>query len=471
VLQSLGIAVVIERVFQYHAGMSVGSPYLVHDRAMDWHEVADLRAYTVLSDAGQGGLTDHFAALAAQRDALTVQMWETVALLLERCPASERDFLGDELAGALNVHPETGRAFVATAVRVVEHPVLLEAARRGELTERHVLGALEVLHGGLPLSVRDAVCEAVVLRYRTKAEAPGTGWPTPGELKRALRKELLRHDVDAAAEREKKATERRGVHLSPLPDGQALLCLEGPAAEVLAAHAAIVAATPAAREGDDRSREARSFDTAVQLLTRSPGDDLAGTDARWRGIEVQLITPFSTAQGGDLELAELAGYGPVLPGTARDLMAQAEFVRRVVVDADTGAVLTVDDATRITGDTPAQRAAQVTAAVEQAGTDPVVLRPLTTEAYRPTLRILRHLRLRDRTCVFPGCTRPARWTDADHRVPWPRGSTDDENLQCLCRHHHRAKQARFTVTRLPDGTTVWTSRTTGKRYFRPPPDW
>jgi hypothetical protein len=60
--------------------------------------------------------------------------------------------------------------------------------------------------------------------------------------------------------------------------------------------------------------------------------------------------------------------------------------------------------------------------------------------------------------VFPGCTRPARRTDVDHRLPWPLGLTDPDELQCLCRRHHRAKQAIFTVLTLPDGTIRWITR-------------
>ncbi|MCW2600938.1 MAG: hypothetical protein JWM02_2767, partial [Frankiales bacterium] len=49
-------------------------------------------------------------------------------------------------------------------------------------------------------------------------------------------------------------------------------------------------------------------------------------------------------------------------------------------------------------------------------------------------------------------------TDKDHRLPWPLGPTDPANLQCLCRHHHRAKHTAFTVTLTPDGDYRWTTR-------------
>lgn len=447
-----------------------------------------MRAYTELSEAGQAGLLRHVAAAAAHRDALTVQLWEAVSLALQHTEPAEREFLADELAGALNVHPQTARALVLRVEQVDDNPALIEAARRGELTENHVLAALSVLTPDLDPAVRARSLDAVITRYRWRAHHhPELGWPTPGAFKKALRAELLTHDQEAARKREQAATDRRGVWADPLPDGQAQLVLVGPAAMVLSMKDRIDALAQAgvANAGPDDSRnlDNHRFDAGYALLTcdglaattsSGPvGDAAAGPfgGLRVRGIEVQLITPFSTAEGGDLELAELAGYGPVLPATARELMAQADHVRRVVVDATTGEVLTVDDATPITGANPRERSAQVAAAVRRARTDPVVLRPLSTEAYRPALRILRHIRLRDRTCVFPGCTRQARWTDADHRDAWPLGKTAAWNLQCVCRHHHRAKQARFEVALRRDGTTVWTSRVTGRPYFRPPPDW
>jgi hypothetical protein len=82
---------------------------------------------------------------------------------------------------------------------------------------------------------------------------------------------------------------------------------------------------------------------------------------------------------------------------------------------------------------------------------------LGTSAYRVPARVQRFLEARDRTCVFPGCGRPASQADKDHRTPWPAGATEVDNLQCLCRHHHRAKQAVFTVELL-DGDFRWTTR-------------
>jgi hypothetical protein len=46
--------------------------------------------------------------------------------------------------------------------------------------------------------------------------------------------------------------------------------------------------------------------------------------------------------------------------------------------------------------------------------------------------------IRDRGCVFPGCTRPPEWTQAHHIRHWcDGGPTCLGNLALLCHHHHR----------------------------------
>jgi hypothetical protein len=58
-----------------------------------------------------------------------------------------------------------------------------------------------------------------------------------------------------------------------------------------------------------------------------------------------------------------------------------------------------------------------------------------TRTIPPALR--RALRMRDRGCVFPGCTQ-VHHTDAHHIEHWADGGpTNLDNLVQLCRHHHR----------------------------------
>jgi hypothetical protein len=50
---------------------------------------------------------------------------------------------------------------------------------------------------------------------------------------------------------------------------------------------------------------------------------------------------------------------------------------------------------------------------------------------------IRHLWARDKGCTFPGCSRPAAWTDAHHLIHWvDDGPSDTSNAALLCRAHH-----------------------------------
>ena len=93
------------------------------------------------------------------------------------------------------------------------------------------------------------------------------------------------------------------------------------------------------------------------------------------------------------------------------------------------------------------------------------------DTYTPTAAVDRYVRVRDRTCQFPGCNRPAEFADLDHRTAFAEGGrTTTRNLHCLCRHHHRLKhQGGWHITPNSDGTTTWTSPT-GRRYRTPPPE-
>ncbi|MEI2810216.1 MAG: HNH endonuclease signature motif containing protein [Nocardioides sp.] len=68
--------------------------------------------------------------------------------------------------------------------------------------------------------------------------------------------------------------------------------------------------------------------------------------------------------------------------------------------------------------------------------------------------------LRDVSCVFPWCSRPARsGCDHDHAIPFgDGGSTCSCNVAALCRHHHRLKTHTAWAYKMPEpGVYVWTS--------------
>ncbi|SDD05505.1 HNH endonuclease signature motif containing protein [Auraticoccus monumenti] len=108
---------------------------------------------------------------------------------------------------------------------------------------------------------------------------------------------------------------------------------------------------------------------------------------------------------------------------------------------------------------------------------------VTVDSYQVPDRIREHIALRDRTCVFPWCSRPAhprsirqrsdgtaQWsTDADHIEPFATGGeTSTDNLAPLCRTHHRLKtHTRWRYRMLALGHYEWTSPH-GLRFRRGP---
>jgi hypothetical protein len=85
--------------------------------------------------------------------------------------------------------------------------------------------------------------------------------------------------------------------------------------------------------------------------------------------------------------------------------------------------------------------------------------PAGVEAYRVPAWLAERVQLRDRTCVFPYCHRPAKRCDIDHIVPHADGGpTELDNLACLCRLHHRMKtHTGWTYYMLLPGIFVWHS--------------
>jgi hypothetical protein len=93
--------------------------------------------------------------------------------------------------------------------------------------------------------------------------------------------------------------------------------------------------------------------------------------------------------------------------------------------------------------------------------------PPAEPQHDPSDAMRRFLRLRDRTCVGPGCHVPARRCDLEHRIPWPQGPTSPANVSPVSRHCHRAKQAGWRYTRHPDGSTTWHPADSRRTYTVP----
>jgi hypothetical protein len=497
----------------------------------------------------------------------TAAAWRAAALMYSRA-LSERgtagaEHVGSDLALQMNVHPRSGDSVMLTAVGAwLQVPELGALVLAGELTVRHVDALLRAAQQWTD----DPDTAAHVIRLTLdgcRARLDRYGWPTPTELKKRLAKVAILHDLQALTRNRKNVADDRGVSLWHSGVGKATLTIEGPELMLLQAYRAIEARAHAmGREpGEQRTLQQRLHDAANELLcvdadggpSAVPTTGVEGEPVTItvRGVQIVVLVPYSVLDGGDLELAEIDGYGPLLPATARELAEQAETFRRVAIDADTGHVLTVDDAVPTrrrqtepvraddhrpdpdpdehdpdehdpedpedspgrgggsgpdvtpprpsspdtssrpepahrdedTASTPSPTAAQpqlstcpadALTAQTQALLTRLVAQPLnqldlSSTRYRVPGRLRRKLILRDRTCTFPGCTVPGRYVDIDHRDDWPRGATTEDNCHCLCRRHHRAKQAYFKVRLDHDtGDTCWATPD-GREYRRPPP--
>ncbi|GAA1478637.1 hypothetical protein GCM10009623_30830 [Nocardioides aestuarii] len=102
---------------------------------------------------------------------------------------------------------------------------------------------------------------------------------------------------------------------------------------------------------------------------------------------------------------------------------------------------------------------------------------IRSRGYQPSAFLREQVIERDRTCVFPWCSRPARGCQLDHIEPYdpdpdadadadgPSG-THTDNLACLCTFHHRLKtHGGWTYRMLSPGEYEWTSPH-GHHYLR-----
>ncbi len=377
------------------------------------------------------------------------QQVRAIAAAHSRACKEQREFAADEVALALGVGPGTAHNVLKQALGLASLPGMVEALHAGWLSQRHALAVLRELDE-VELSVEQRAAIGTIVLARLAGQ-------TPHELSKLTRRLILQVDLAAAQARQDVASSRRDVRIWATSDGQGVVSGNGPLEQIAAIRESMASwlrEHPKAAD-DERSEGEREFDLFCSLLTGGiePGS--------W---QAQIIVPFTTATGGELELAEIPGLGPVLPSTVKDLLGDAEW-SQVAVDSD-GVVIAVGDPI------PAPRAPAAPSAARarmrenwelslaQLMSTPPVSRlmpeQLASAAYGTPSRLKRYLQARDRTCVFPGCHR--RITDVDHRIPWPLGPTAADNLQLLCRHHHRAKQAVFIVELTPEGDYLWTSR-------------
>ncbi len=225
--------------------------------------------------------------------------------------------------------------------------------------------------------------------------------------------------------------------------------------------------------------------------TSGPGDTEPGHQLRY-GIEVRVR--LSTLLGLDEHPAELPRWGPIPAPAARDLIASQHHAQWRIAIVDTEGYLLHGDLTRRRPHPPDPREHRS----DRAGGIVEIAVPVSMLDQLPALaaehpdwaRVLhgiagswahreqaraaldahphrrfahaalrRHIQMRDRHCVGPGCRRSAATADLDHTHDHAHGGlTVSTNSGPNCGRHHTMKhQGGWTLTQLQAGHFTWTS--------------
>ena len=216
---------------------------------------------------------------------------------------------------------------------------------------------------------------------------------TASQLRAWLRRFVARHAPDTRAARAER--EKRSVWLNHQDDGMTFL-------------SAYIPTPDAIRLDTDLTRLAKAEPSDGRTLDQKRADVFA------RG----MLGDGSSAQatiGVLVPLTSLAGLHDD-PGTSFDgeFALPASMVRELAAEPGT--------------------------LFYRVFTDPLGRILDVTELGRfPSRRLKVAVDIRDGTCRFATCSRPATECDDDHAIPHPRGPTNGANIRSLCRRHHRIK--------------------------------
>lgn len=323
------------------------------------------------------------------------------------------------------------RERVAEARRLAKLPALEDAVITGRLGRAE---AAEIAAPLLPAADRAApeLTETACAQLLELARAlPATA---VAEAARAWASVL---DPDGVVPVEQAAFEKRFLTLGRAHEGlvrlTGLLTIEQAATvrALLDAHTnprAGVAFTPA---GDDED------------LALAGGPDQPPADSRTAGQKrVDALHAIFAAQARAADAPTMGGAHPTLLIT----------VTREVYETGAGSAwidgedepVTAQTARRI-ADTGGYQEAETTA--EGA----VLTLGRTQRCFTPQQR--KALAIRDKGCVIPGCTIPARWCEVHHITPWQHGGqTNLDNAALLCWYHHATIDTGPYQLRVDSGT-------------------
>ncbi|TFC57202.1 HNH endonuclease signature motif containing protein [Cryobacterium sp. TMB1-7] len=355
-----------------------------------------------------------------------------------------------ETACLLRLSERTVEHLMDQSLWLLAAPATFEALSTGEISYRHATALVDQMRT-LPMEDQAAFEEKVLPEAKRL--------PVGRFIDKARRLRERLHPESIVTRSTNALTERHS-RWEAAPDGMGWLHWYGTAHDTKAAYDRIntmavklkhLGDPSPADQTDDASSNGAAFgiaqdpadDSPTRTLDQLRADITAallldgitpdGMGAGIRGT-VMVTVPVLTLLGLDEEPGALEGYGPISPEAAREIAGHAPSFTRLLTHPETGVVLS-----------------------------------LGKTQHKNTKAMKMYLRVRDETCRFPGCSRPAVTSDVDHTDPWAGGgNTDSDNLAHLCEPHHRLKHlSQWRVTQEPGGILHWTSP--GKRSYRTDP--
>jgi hypothetical protein len=299
------------------------------------------------------------------------------------------------LRHACRMNAGTARAHVELARKLDRLPATAGAFDDGEISSAHARVITDAF-----TSKRAPELEPV--------EAPivdAAKQVTPRELLAIVRRITDAIDGDGGATTDEAVHERRRWHMSRTLDGMlAIDALVDPEAALVLEAAVNAQVEREFFEGDARSAPQRRADAVTELFRRSLDDGRVGNRRAARPHLTVVV-----------DLEQLVGATPGLLAQVRadrrDGGLSAATLERIACDCDVSRVIT-------------------------AGRSEVLDAGRATRTIPPG--VWRALVVRDGGCRALGCHAPFEHCEVHHIVHWSRGGTTDlDNLQLLCRKHHR----------------------------------
>lgn len=156
---------------------------------------------------------------------------------------------------------------------------------------------------------------------------------------------------------------------------------------------------------DSRTIDHKRADLLADLLLGRDGSGTGGTQTHRAGAVIAITIPaISLAGVTDEPGVSFDGQFALPANLIRDLAAEPGTLFHRVITDPLGHILDVTELGRF-----------------------------------PSAKLRIAVQARDGTCQVATCSRPATDCDLDHEEPHPRGPTSGDNLQPLCRKHHRMK--------------------------------